>query len=122
MTIALPSAQKALHFSTENRQWAVTAYALAFGSLLNRFLCICITFQEQIGPGEICWAWGEVGVHLDRSFRNFRDLPADQLAGGKQPFVRDVEEAVAAADASWKAPSWDLLAYACTHQRPVRSP
>jgi len=34
VTIAIPSAQKALHFSTENRQWIVTAYALAFGSLL----------------------------------------------------------------------------------------
>ena len=34
VTIALPSAQKALHFSTQNRQWIVTAYALAFGSLL----------------------------------------------------------------------------------------
>ena len=34
VTIALPSAQKALGFSTENRQWIVTAYALAFGSLL----------------------------------------------------------------------------------------
>jgi EmrB/QacA subfamily drug resistance transporter len=34
VTIALPSAQKALHFSTESRQWIVTAYALAFGSLL----------------------------------------------------------------------------------------
>ena len=34
VNIALPSAQKALGFSTENRQWIVTAYALAFGSLL----------------------------------------------------------------------------------------
>jgi EmrB/QacA subfamily drug resistance transporter len=34
VTIALPSAQHALHFSTELRQWIVTAYALAFGSLL----------------------------------------------------------------------------------------
>src|SRR5580692_2308586 len=34
VTIAIPSAQNALHFSTENRQWVVTAYALAFGSLL----------------------------------------------------------------------------------------
>jgi len=34
VTIALPSAQKALHFSYQNRQWIVTAYALAFGSLL----------------------------------------------------------------------------------------
>jgi len=34
VTIALPSAQKALRFSNDNRQWIVTAYALAFGSLL----------------------------------------------------------------------------------------
>src|SRR6201987_4627306 len=34
VTIALPSAQNALHFSTQSRQWIVTAYALAFGSLL----------------------------------------------------------------------------------------
>jgi MFS family permease len=34
VTIALPSAQKPLGFSAENRQWIVTAYALAFGSLL----------------------------------------------------------------------------------------
>jgi EmrB/QacA subfamily drug resistance transporter len=34
VTIAIPSAQADLHFSTENRQWIVTAYALAFGSLL----------------------------------------------------------------------------------------
>jgi EmrB/QacA subfamily drug resistance transporter len=34
VNIALPSAQKALHFSTDSRQWIVTAYALAFGSLL----------------------------------------------------------------------------------------
>jgi MFS family permease len=34
VNIALPSAQRALHFSTDSRQWIVTAYALAFGSLL----------------------------------------------------------------------------------------
>jgi EmrB/QacA subfamily drug resistance transporter len=34
VNIALPSAQKALAFSNDNRQWIVTAYALAFGSLL----------------------------------------------------------------------------------------
>jgi EmrB/QacA subfamily drug resistance transporter len=34
VTIALPSAQRDLGFSTESRQWIVTAYALAFGSLL----------------------------------------------------------------------------------------
>lgn len=34
VNIALPSAQRALHFATVDRQWVVTAYALAFGSLL----------------------------------------------------------------------------------------
>ena len=34
VNIALPSAQQALHFSTADREWIVTAYALAFGSLL----------------------------------------------------------------------------------------
>jgi EmrB/QacA subfamily drug resistance transporter len=34
MNIALPSAQKDLGFSVVDRQWVVTAYALAFGSLL----------------------------------------------------------------------------------------
>ena len=34
VNIALPSAQRDLHFSTDSRQWVVTAYALAFGSLL----------------------------------------------------------------------------------------
>ena len=34
VNIALPSAQRDLGFSTDSRQWVVTAYALAFGSLL----------------------------------------------------------------------------------------
>ena len=34
VTIALPSAQHALHISVANRQWVVTAYTLAFGGLL----------------------------------------------------------------------------------------
>jgi MFS family permease len=34
VSIALPSAQRALDFSNSDRQWIVTAYALAFGSLL----------------------------------------------------------------------------------------
>lgn len=34
VNVALPSAQQALGFSDDNRQWIVTAYALAFGSLL----------------------------------------------------------------------------------------
>ena len=34
MNIALPSAQQALHFTNADRQWVITAYSLAFGSLL----------------------------------------------------------------------------------------
>ncbi|GMA26947.1 MFS transporter [Arenivirga flava] len=34
VNIALPSAQQALGFADEQRQWVITAYALAFGSLL----------------------------------------------------------------------------------------
>jgi EmrB/QacA subfamily drug resistance transporter len=34
VNIALPSAQESLGFSDDNRQWIITAYALAFGSLL----------------------------------------------------------------------------------------
>src|ERR1700722_4035212 len=34
MNIEVPSAQRALHFTTVDRQWVVTAYTLAFGSLL----------------------------------------------------------------------------------------
>ena len=34
VTIALPSAQKALHISNVDRQWVITAYTLAFGGLL----------------------------------------------------------------------------------------
>jgi EmrB/QacA subfamily drug resistance transporter len=34
VTIALPSAQRALHISVANRQWVITAYTLSFGGLL----------------------------------------------------------------------------------------
>jgi EmrB/QacA subfamily drug resistance transporter len=34
VVVALPSAQHALHISEANRQWVLTAYTLAFGSLL----------------------------------------------------------------------------------------
>lgn len=37
MNLALPSAQRALGFTTTDRQWVVTAYALSFGSLLLFF-------------------------------------------------------------------------------------
>ena len=34
VNIALPAAQRSLEFGDADRQWIITAYALAFGSLL----------------------------------------------------------------------------------------
>src|ERR1700722_15910551 len=34
VNIALPHAQQALHITTANRQWVITAYTLTFGGLL----------------------------------------------------------------------------------------
>src|SRR6516164_3137041 len=44
VTIALPSAQRALGFSTVDRQWVVTAYALVFGGRLGDLIGRKITF------------------------------------------------------------------------------
>ena len=53
VNIALPSAQRALHFSTDNRQWIVTAYALAFGSLLllGESSATCSAASGRSSPG-----------------------------------------------------------------------
>ncbi len=48
VNLALPSAQKALHFSDAHRQWIVTAYALPFGSLL----LFCGRLSDLIGRKE----------------------------------------------------------------------
>jgi MFS family permease len=48
MNVALPSAQKALGFTNADRQWIVTAYALAFGSLL----LFCGRLADRIGRKE----------------------------------------------------------------------
>jgi hypothetical protein len=70
----------------------------------------------QLGrPGR----WEDFAL-FDGTYRDFHDRPGDQLPGGaKQPFVRDVEEAVATPGCSWQAPSWKLFVYACEHQRPL---
>ena len=64
VTIALPSAQRALHISVANRQWVITAYTLAFGGLLllggriadfggrrRMFMIGLIGFAARLGPG-----------------------------------------------------------------------
>lgn len=48
MNVALPSAQHALGFSTADRQWVVTAYAVAFGSLL----LFCGRLADRFGRKE----------------------------------------------------------------------
>ncbi|MEU5367075.1 MFS transporter [Streptomyces sp. NPDC005925] len=45
MNVALPSAQEALDFSTSDRQWVVTAYALPFGGLM----LFCGRLSDLIG-------------------------------------------------------------------------
>ena len=45
VNIALPSAQRDLHFSTADREWIVTAYSLAFGT------CCCWVASSVISSG-----------------------------------------------------------------------
>ena len=45
VNIALPSAQRALGFSNGDRQWIVTAYALAFGALLPLRLVLFVHME-----------------------------------------------------------------------------
>jgi hypothetical protein len=57
VNIALPSAQQDLGFSNSDRQWVVTAYALAFGSLLLVGGRLADMFSRRwvliTGPGRI---------------------------------------------------------------------
>src|SRR3954451_12693095 len=50
VNIALPSAQVDLGFSNDARQWVVTAYALAFGSLLLLGGGVAGHFRPQNDP------------------------------------------------------------------------
>src|ERR1700732_2812968 len=56
MNIELPSAQRALGFSTVDRQWVVTAYTLAFGSLLP----LCRRVADLLGR-KVTFLTGLVG-------------------------------------------------------------
>jgi len=48
INLALPRAQVALHFTNANRQWLVTSYALAFGSLLLLGGRLCDLYGRRI--------------------------------------------------------------------------
>ena len=68
MNIALPSAQRALSFTTANRQWAVTAYTLAFGSLLTGTSPTrsCSSAGPRISDLVIWFGW-QLGAPVKRS-------------------------------------------------------
>ncbi len=68
VTIALPSAQTALHISDADRQWVITAYTLAFGGLLllggriadywgrkRTFLVGAVGFAAASALGGLAW-------------------------------------------------------------------
>ena len=56
------------------------------------------------------------------SFRYFRDLDIselEKLAGKKQLFVQDVQQALNLPDLQWKGPSWHCFYHATFNQRPI---
>ena len=65
VNIALPSAQRSLGFPNSDRQWVVTAYALAFGGLLlvgaGSATCTA-AIGLQPGPGRIRSSWPSVAL------------------------------------------------------------
>ena len=54
MNIALPSAQRASHFTTADRQWVVTAYTLAFG---NSFCSVEDWRTDSAARRRFLWVW-----------------------------------------------------------------
>ena len=54
VNIALPTAQRDLHFSNADRQWIVTAYSLAFGSLLLLGGAFFLLRATLIAPSRVC--------------------------------------------------------------------
>jgi hypothetical protein len=67
VNVALPSAQRSLHFATVDRQWVVTAYALAFGSLLllgGRLAGRKVTFMADLAGFAVASAVGGASVNF----------------------------------------------------------
>lgn len=63
--------------------------------------------------------WADFAL-FEGSFKNFSDIPEDQLPPGQmQPLVKDIEKAMKLNPSVWQAPSWNLFAYACEKQRPI---
>lgn len=99
------------------------------------FLTTTIIVQNTVTKEEVALSTGDYAlVHpvlgkagkwenfaeFGGTFRNFRDLPPEELAGGrKQHFVADVEKAVDTDGDGWQGPAWQVFRYACLNQRPV---
>src|SRR6478736_4684434 len=88
VNIALPSAQQALHFSNDNRQWIVTAYALAFGSLLliggrTQYLSWRFSMYVNLVFAAIAIAGGLTLLHNQAAFNRPRlDWPGTITVSG----------------------------------------
>ena len=102
VNIALPSAQEALGFSDDGRQWIVTAYALAFGSLLllggrigdllgrkRTFVVGLLGFAAASALGGLAQSFDEVEVVLEILALEARRVRAE-VAGGHLPVPREV--------------------------------
>ncbi|WP_203922075.1 MFS transporter [Rugosimonospora africana] len=81
MNIALPSAQRALNFSAGDRQWVITGYTLAFGSLL----LISGRLADRIGRKNVL-VTGLIGFAIASAVggaaRNFMMLVASRAIQG----------------------------------------
>ena len=68
VNIALPTAQHDLGFSNADRQWIVTAYSLAFGSLLllGGRIGDMVGRKRALIIGLVGFAWRRRGQHEER--------------------------------------------------------
>lgn len=81
VNIALPTAQESLGFSNDNRQWIVTGYALAFGSLLllGGRLCDLIGRKPMFIVGLVGFAAASA---IGGAAQNFEMLVGARVAQG----------------------------------------
>src|SRR6201988_992687 len=87
VNIALPSAQQDLGFSNDERQWIITSYALAFGSLLLLGGKLGDLFGRKwafIG-GLFGFAAASAGGGAAGSFRGAGPAPGDEGGLGALP-------------------------------------
>ena len=62
VNVALPSAQRSLHFATVDRQWVVTAYALAFGWPTDPLLPPRVVLDRNRGGAYLAMLFVSAGV------------------------------------------------------------